>query len=144
MARARGATAGTVLREQKALPGFSGRFSHDYRQVAFMGRQPLAENRLPSQRASVETRDLEARIAALEVECTELRDQLRVQTNLRNSAEARVKELTKEVKDLKPPTLDGKRSTIGKLKPQGSPLYPLTSVVGCVVGLGCYGSVDLP
>ena len=88
-----------------------------------MSRQPLAENRLPSQRASVETRDVEAKIAALEVECTELRDQLRVQTNLRNSAEAKVKELKEELKDLKPPTLDGKRSTIGKLKPQGSPFY---------------------
>ena len=81
-----------------------------------MCRQPPASERLPSQRDRLAVRDARK-------EASEAADQLRIANeekqialHNRNNEQARMKELDKELDRLRPPTLDGKKGEIPRVK----------------------------
>ena len=84
--------------------------------VAGMCRMPPASQRLPSQRERLEVREARK-------EASEAADKLRIANeekaialHNRNNEQARMKELEKELDQLRPPTLDGKKSEIPRVQ----------------------------
>ena len=60
----------------------------------------------------------------------------------RNDEAARVRELTQQLHDIAPPTLDGKSSAINKLKPKSSAFYDQVDFLhSCLVR---YNQTDVP
>ena len=81
-----------------------------------MGRQPAREQRLTAQRASAEFREQVTSNAELLRRIGELEEELRQTKNYRNNALNTVTQLKEELDKIKPPSLDGRRTSIPKLK----------------------------
>ena len=88
-----------------------------------MPRAPVAADRLPSQRATSDFRELQTRASELEKERNSLRNELRLAMNNRNYYESVAERYKKELKLLRPPSHDGRRDAINKLKDQSSNFY---------------------
>ena len=86
-------------------------------------RQPLPAERLSAQRASAETRQLEAEKAELARQLEVREDELAQAQLCRQTAERRQRELEKELRELQPPSLDGCKSAVPKLKPKSDAFY---------------------
>ena len=88
-----------------------------------MGRQPVAAARQQSQRPTAEFRDLQSENTALQERVHTLEQDLeRAKVNY-NYFCSQAREKQKELDKIAPPSLEGKRSAIGKLAYQGTPFY---------------------
>lgn len=81
-----------------------------------MGRMPVKAWRLPSQRPTAEFREKVAEASELERKVEQLEAELRDANNDRNYWKREKERLDGELKAAAPPSLNGKRSKIAKLK----------------------------
>ena len=107
-----------------------------------MGRQPVASKRLPAQRPTAEFCDLQDKNTELKQSIDELSERLRVATNNWTYYQLRMNELKHELDKAAPPSLDGKRTAVGKLVFQGTPFYEHAEFLYHV--LNRFDSSDIP
>ena len=81
-----------------------------------MCRQPPASERLPSQRERVQVRDARKEASEAADKLRIANEEKQVALDHRNAEQARLKELDKELERLRPPTLDGKKGEIPRVK----------------------------
>ena len=85
-----------------------------------MGRMPVAAERLTSQRATAEFREKVAESSELQRKLEQLEAELHAANKDRSYWKREKERLDAVIKDAEPPTLDGKRSAIAKLKSHAS------------------------
>ena len=81
-----------------------------------MCRQPPASERLPSQRERLQVRDARKEASEAADKLRIANEEKQVALDHRNAEQARLKELDKELERLRPPTLDGKKGEIPRVK----------------------------
>ena len=88
-----------------------------------MGRQPAREQRLTAQRASAEFREQVSSNAELQRRIGELEDELRETRNCRNKYANQVTQLKEELNKIQPASLDGRSTSIPKIKSHTSQAF---------------------